>query len=109
MKWTFIYYSTRIEKEIFSLPKGLLYEFFSMKKIMEQRGPSLGMPYTKAMGEGLFEMRLRDPQGIARIFYCTVVRNEIMVLHSFVKKTQKTPLHDLQIAKKRMKEIKNHG
>lgn len=108
MNWTFIYYSTRVEEVIFSLPKGLLNEFIAMKNLMETRGPSLGMPYTKAMGDGLFEMRLKDKQGIARIFYCTITEKNIVVLHGFIKKTQKTPDRELKLAKKRLREVKHH-
>ena len=109
MNWSFIYYSSRVEQDLLALPKGLLHEFVAMKRLMEKRGPGLGMPYTKAMGDGLFEMRLKDQYGIARIFYCTITGHNIIVLHSFIKKTQKTPDRELQLAKKRLKEIKNHA
>jgi phage-related protein len=108
MKWQFIYYSNRVMQDMLSLPRELLAEFYAMKKIMEEKGPNLGMPFTKAMGNGLFEMRLRDKDGVARIFYCTIEQNEIVLLHSFIKKTQKTPNHELQLARKRMKEVKSH-
>jgi phage-related protein len=106
MKWEFIYYSSRVERDILSLPKELLAEFYAMKKIMFEKGPSLGMPYTRAMGEGLFEMRLSDKDGIARVFYCTVEKYEILILHSFIKKTRATPVHELKLARKRLKEVK---
>lgn len=70
-------------------------------------GPNLGMPYTRAMGSGLFEIRAKGREGIGRAFYCTVVENKIMILHSIIKKTQKTPKQDLDLAIKRMKEVKN--
>ena len=109
MKYTFLYYSDRVHKEILSLPQALLAEFLAMKVIMETEGPALGMPYTKAMGDGLFEMRLSERDGIARVFYCTVKKTHIMVLHSFVKKTKKTPEQELKLAKKRLKEVISHG
>ena len=109
MKWEFIYYSERVEKDIRLMPNGLCYEFYAMKKLMEEKGPSLGMPFTKSMSDGLFEMRVRDETGIARVFYCTVTRSEIVILHSFIKKTQKTPDRELKLARKRLKEVKNHG
>jgi phage-related protein len=74
---------------------------------MEVYGPDLGMPHTRAMGEGLFELRLKSTEGIARIFYCTLVKKRIVILHQFIKKTNKTPLKELTVAKKRMKEIKD--
>ena len=51
---------------------------------------------------------LKGKEGIARIMYCTLVDKKIYMLHAFIKKTNKTPLKELQIAKKRMKEVKNH-
>ena len=50
-----------------------------------------GEPHTEAMGNGLFEMRLKASEGIARVFYCTLVGKRIVMLHSFVKKTPKIP------------------
>lgn len=61
------------------------------------------------MSDGLFEMRIRDETDIARVFYCTITRTEIVILHSFIKKTQKTPDRELKLARKRLKEVKNHG
>ena len=49
------------------------------------------MPHTRAMGQGLFELRLKAAEGIARIFYCTVSGRTIVMLHQFTKKTDKTP------------------
>ena len=59
------------------------------------------------MGDGLFELRLKGAEGIARVFYCTVVGKRIYMLHAFVKKSQKTPKLDLAIATTRMKEVKH--
>ncbi len=74
---------------------------------MAQNGANLGLPHTQAIGDGLFELRLKGPEGIARVFYCTLVGRRIVVLHSFIKKTQKTPPRELRTAQARMKEIKN--
>jgi phage-related protein len=74
---------------------------------MEVYGPDLGMPHTRAMGDGLFELRLKAAEGIARLFYCTMVGKKIVMLHQFIKKTNKTPLKELEIARRRMKEVKN--
>lgn len=70
-------------------------------------GPDLGMPHTRAMGDGLYELRLKAAEGISRVFYCTMVGKKIMVLHQFIKKTDKTPNRELELARRRMKEVKN--
>jgi phage-related protein len=59
------------------------------------------------MGNGLFELRPHGMEGIARLFYCTVISRKIIFLHGYVKKTQKTPKKELKIAIRRMKEVKN--
>lgn len=69
-------------------------------------GPNLGEPHTKAFGDGLFELRLKGAEGIARVFFCTVAGRRIVMLHSFVKKSQRTPAAERLIAVNRMKEIK---
>ncbi len=74
---------------------------------MEIYGPDLGMPHTRSMGEGLFELRLKAAEGIARVFFCTVVGRKIVVLHPFVKKSEKTPNRELKIARHRMKDLTN--
>ena len=86
------------------MPDGFLSRFVRYAERMEIYGPDLGMPRTRAMGEGLFELRLKAAEGIARVFYCTVVNRNIVVLHSFVKKTDKTPPRELKVARQRMKE-----
>jgi phage-related protein len=54
------------------------------------------------MGGGLFEMRLKGAEGIARVFYCSIVHRRIVMLHSFVKKSQDTPRNELEVARTRL-------
>ena len=60
------------------------------------------------LGDGLFELRPRGPEGIGRAVYCYLVGQRVVVLHAFVKKTQATPERDLKLARRRMKEVR-HG
>ena len=75
---------------------------------MREFGPNLGMPHTRAMGEGLFELRVKGQEGIARVFYCIVVQQRIVMLHAFIKKSQQTPKRELDIAKRRLHEVLRH-
>jgi len=59
------------------------------------------------MGDGLFELRLKAAEGIARVFYCTVDGRKIVILHQFIKKSDKTPPKELAIARRRMKEVRD--
>lgn len=65
------------------------------------------MPFTRSMGQGLFEIRAKGKEGIGRAFFCAFIENEILILHEFIKKTQKTPKKDLEIARQRLKDVKN--
>jgi phage-related protein len=105
--WTVTFYSDRVETEILGLSAGFLARFIRYAERMEMFGPDLGMPHTRAMGDGLFELRIKAAEGIARVFYCTVVHRRIVVLHQFVKKADKTPSRELEVARHRMKEVKH--
>ena len=107
MNWTITYYSESLQNEILDLPAGILARFLRYADRMELYGPDLGMPHTRAMGEGLFELRLKSAEGIARVFYCTIMGKRIVMLYQFIKKTDKTPPKELAIARRRLKEINN--
>jgi len=107
MDYTITYYSEAVEDDVLALPAGLLARYFSLTDRMATAGANLGEPHTEAFGGGLLELRLKSAEGIARVFYCTLVDRRIVMLHSFIKKTQKTPPRELRIAKTRLKEIKN--
>ncbi len=106
MKFEIIYYSEVLQQNILRFPPGIRARYFLVTNRMEKFGPNLGMPHTRAMGGGLFELRLRAKEGIARVFFCTIVNRKIVMLHSFVKKSQKTSKRDLDIATQKMKEMK---
>ena len=107
MSWAITYYSESVQQEILNMPAGFLGRYLRYTDRMEIYGPDLGMPHTRAMGEGLFELRLKSGEGIARVFYCTLIGKKIVILHQFIKKTEKTPLKELEKARRRMKEVKD--
>ena len=105
MAWSVTFFNDRVEADIRALPAGFVARFIRYAERMELFGPDLGMPHTRSMGGGLFELRIKAAEGIARVFYCTVIDRRIVFLHSFVKKTEKTPPKELEIARRRMKEV----
>jgi phage-related protein len=107
MNWTITYFSESVQNEILAMPTGFLARFLKYTDRMELYGPDLGMPHTRSMGEGLFELRLKAAEGIARVFYCTMIGKRIVMLHHFTKKTEKTPPRELATARRRLKEVKN--
>ncbi|NCX67322.1 MAG: type II toxin-antitoxin system RelE/ParE family toxin, partial [Burkholderiaceae bacterium] len=104
--YSIVYYSQEVQEEIMNLPVTLQARFIGLTDRMMEHGPNLGLPHTDAFGGGLFELRLKGAEGIARVFFCLIVKQQIVMLHSFIKKTQKTPDKELKLAKQRMKEFK---
>lgn len=107
MDYTISYYSEEVQQQILDLPDTLAARYVVLTRRMIALGPNLGEPHTKPFGGGLFELRLKGAEGIARVFYCTLVGRRIVMLHSFVKKSQKTPARERETAEARMKEVKN--
>ena len=107
MDYTIVYYSDAVQTQILDLPDTLAARYIVLTRRMVVLGPNLGGPHTKAFGEGLFELRLKGAEGIARVFFCTLVGKRIVILHSFIKKSDKTPPREREIAEARMKEVKH--
>ena len=102
------YYNETVEAELDAWPVGLSARFRALSLRMEAYGHNLGMPHTRALGNGLFEVRAKAEEGIGRVFFCTMDGRKIIILHSFVKKTDKTPKRELDIALTRQKEVISH-
>ena len=107
MDFRITYYSEAVEAEILALPDTLAARYVVLSRRMIAFGPNLGEPHTKAFGEGLFELRLKGAEGIARVFFCTLVGQRIVMLHSFIKKSDKTPPRERRMAESRMKEVRD--
>jgi len=105
MSWSIDYFSERVRLEIEALPVGIRASYARLTGLLMEFGLGLRMPHSRSMGDGLFELRPRGPEGIARVMYCTKIGRRIVILHVFVKKTQKTPKRELEIARRRQREI----
>lgn len=73
-----------------------------------QEGHRLSMPLSRpmpAIGAGAHELRFRDRSGIYRIIYVLMRSNHICLLHAFQKKDQQTSARDIELARKRLKEV----
>lgn len=96
-------------KELLDLPKKIRAKAFALLDRMKSIGPNLGMPFTRSLNNGLFEVRAKGEEGIGRVLFCTRIGRRIIVLHCFVKKTQKTPQKEIEIALTRLKEFQNES
>jgi phage-related protein len=108
MKWQVAYYNSSVEESAHKLDKSIKAKYTAIVDMMCEHGPDLGLPYTRAMSKGLFEIRAKGQAGIARGFFCTISNKTIVILNVFIKKTQATPQKELLLARKRMKEVKQH-
>ena len=76
---------------------------FDLKEL--EYGWPVGMPLCRSLGRGLWELRSSLPDGrIARVIFC-LHRAELVLLHGFIKKTQKTPPQEIELALRRMKGL----
>ena len=66
------------------------------------------MPTCRAMGDGLFEVRTYLPEGIARVLFC-IYEGEMILLHGFIKKSEKTPKKELDLALERKQKLDLEG
>lgn len=115
MNWTIDYYKDAQGKEavkdfLDSLPLPAKAKVMRLIELLAEHGVLLKEPYTRQVRGKIRELRVIDAQGNVRIFYFFYAKKRIILLHGFVKKTDKTPQRHLDIAEKRMKDyIKTHG
>jgi phage-related protein len=100
------FYSQAVQDEILNWPTGINASFTRIAEMMVKHGLTIGMPYIKPMGSGLFEIRAKGKEGIGRALFCTLVNQRIVILHGFIKKTQQTPSSEIKTARKRLSEVK---
>jgi len=92
-----------VERFIHSLDYATTAKVLRTLELLEKHGSDLGMPHSKSLGKGLFELRVRGTREI-RIFYA-FVENDIYLLHAFQKKSQQTPVKEIDLARSRLDNI----
>ena len=96
------------EAELVLMPADIRARFVHIAEMLEQFGPQqVGMPHVRFLQDKLWEMRLTGRDGIARAISITQTDKQILVLHVFIKKTQKTPRGAIQTATNRLERINN--
>ncbi|WP_421759666.1 type II toxin-antitoxin system RelE/ParE family toxin [Devosia sp.] len=106
MSWTVETLDDRVDAEIGALPPGLQARLVRLLEMVESIGlEQLHEPHVKHLGGKLRELRAKAKEGIARGLYVTMTGRRVVVLHVFVKSSQKTPARALEIARERMKQI----
>jgi phage-related protein len=103
--FTIEYFHPRVLATIEDWPVDVVADYARLVELLAHHGPAVGMPHSRAMGQGLFELRPRGRSGAGRALYCYVHDRRIVIVHAFLKKTRTTPGRDLAIARQRAKEI----
>ena len=106
MKWTVETLNDVVDQELEALPADMRARFIRVVELIETFGlQNVGHPHVKHLEGALWEMRLSGKAGIARAMYVTVTGKKVVVVRVFVKKTQKTPRREINLALERAKEI----
>ena len=75
-------------------------KLFRLLELLELKGNDLREPYSKPLSDGIFEVRAIQGNQITRVLYFFVIGKKIILTNGFVKKTQKTPTREIELAKK---------
>ncbi len=106
MAWRVEILNETVAAEIAALPADMQARFIRLAERIGQAGlESLGEPHVKHLEGKLWELRLTGRDGIARALYVTAIGRRVIILRAFVKKTQKTPRAESELALRRAKEI----
>jgi phage-related protein len=101
MSWT-VLVDPRAETDLDGLPEDMRARVVRIAELMRVHGPAnVGMPHVRPLAGKLWEIRATGRDGIARAIYVTASGRRIVIVHVFVKKTQKTPKREIATAKER--------
>ena len=107
MPWQVEFLNEAAQAEVDALPVDIRARFARVKELIESHGlERVGEPHVKHLEAKLWEMRMKGKDGIARSLYVTAKGKRMVVLRSFIKKTQRTPRRELVLALDRAKELK---
>lgn len=106
MAWTVETLSEAVDAELANLPADMRARFARVAELIEAVGlPSVREPHVKHLRGAIWEIRLKGEAGIARALYAAARGQRVVVVRVFVKKTQKTPGSEIDLALQRAKEL----
>jgi phage-related protein len=106
MEWTVVYLNDAVRAEVEALAVDLRSKFQRIVELVRSKGlEQVREPYIKHLDDKLWEMRLIGRDNIARVIYVTASGRRVVVLHAFIKQSDKTPRRALAIARARAKEV----
>jgi phage-related protein len=106
MSWTFVFVNSEAKAELDTLSVDLRASFERIVRLVQSFGlERVHEPYIKHIEGHIWEMRLRGRDRIARALYLTASGRRVVILRVFVKKTQKTPRREIELARRRAQEV----
>lgn len=106
MSWTVETLNTTVDEELTALPTDMRARFSRIAALIEAVGlEKVREPHIKHLEGPLWEIRMQAKGGIARALYVTAHEKRVVVVRVFVKKTEKTPRRDIELALRRAKEV----
>ena len=107
MKWTVLALNPAVEDEIARLPADMRARLSRLSALIEQHGfEALPRDMVKHLESKLWELRIAGKDGISRAIYITASGRRVIIVRVFIKKTQRTPKSELEIARQRAKDIR---
>lgn len=106
MVWIVETLNSTVDEELNALPADMRARFVWISRLIEEHGlQNVREPYVKHLKDSLWEIRMKGRDGISRALYVTAKPERVVVVRVFVKKTQKTPGREIELALKRAQEI----
>jgi phage-related protein len=106
MKWTVETLNETVDAEVAALPADMRARLAHIAKLIEEMGlERVGEPHVKHLDGRLWEMRLTGRSGISRALYVVAMSRRVVIVRAFIKKTQKTPRREIEIALARAKAL----
>ncbi|HWG22228.1 MAG TPA: type II toxin-antitoxin system RelE/ParE family toxin [Terracidiphilus sp.] len=106
MKWTVETLNTIVDAEVEALPADMRARLSHIASLIEEMGlERVGEPHVKHLDGRLWEIRLSGKSGISRALYVVVTPRRVVIVRVFVKKTQKTPRHEIDLALSRARAV----
>ncbi|MCD8213019.1 MAG: type II toxin-antitoxin system RelE/ParE family toxin [Campylobacter sp.] len=106
MSYEILWFNDKVQQETLELPDEILATLLKVFDLAREFGANLGRPHSAPLGNGLFEFRVSGKDKIARSVFINAKGKKIVILHSVIKKSNKIPKKDMDLAIKRAKEYK---
>lgn len=108
MTWTVETLNATVDEEIEALPADMRARFVRIAELIAMSGlENVHQPHIKHIEGQIWEMRMKGRDGISRALYVTAKKKRVVIVRAFIKKTEKTPRREIEIALTRAKEVQN--